>query len=78
MCNVDIESFNHVWSCEEARKRMKINIVENLEEWKGKDENKYKNWGNAIKDMLKGEPILEICIYAKEFEKIVREEKMSI
>lgn len=75
ICKIESESFNHIWVCSKAREKMRINVVRELEEWKVKSGGADENWGEIIREALKGKPIREICIYAIELEKIIREGK---
>ena len=69
------ETFSHIWQCQEARGRISKDVVKKLDEWRGEDKIR-GSWANIIVNALKGVVVLEVCDYAREFEKLIRMEKM--
>ena len=73
MCKLEEETCSHIWACTKARKKIRLNIVNDLEEWKEKLGCTNRDWSEVIREAITEKPIKEICKYAIEIEKIIRE-----
>ena len=76
LCNKKEENLEHIWECEEARKRMDENTVEDMKEWELL--NKWGTWKEILAEILKGEPVEILCKYARNYEAIIQEEKRKL
>ena len=61
LCNKKEEDLEHIWECEEARKRMDENIVEDMKE--RELFNRWDSWKETLAETLKGEPVVISCKY---------------
>ena len=71
-CEEEEENLLHIWTYEKAREKIEAIWVE-VEEWlnQGKEDGNIKE---ILIKTLSGEPRLNLCRYAQQFEKITREE----
>ena len=61
MCKLDEETFSHIWDCSEARTKIRLNIVDDLEEWNEKMWFANRDWGEVVREAIIEKPIKEIC-----------------
>ena len=66
-CEVEAESLEHIWICQEAKKEIKEDWVREVENRGliGTEEIVKRN----LREILGGDPIEELCSYSREFEK---------
>lgn len=70
LCGEDKESLEHIWVCQKARETIKEEWVKDVEE-KGLAK-RGEGYRNNLIEVLKGEPIIGICKYSREFEERAR------
>ena len=52
MCKLEEETFSHIWACTEARKKIRLNIINDLEEWKEKMGFTNRDWGEVVREAI--------------------------
>ena len=70
MCDRENETLEHICECEEAKNEIKMELVEEMEEWRnGEAGDKVRK---TLINCLREKPILVLCSYVTEFVRIAR------
>lgn len=70
ICEDKEEDFEHIWKCDKAKKYMEREWVEEVSR-RGLAETGTE-WERRMIDVMKGDPIIEVCKYARKFEEIAK------
>ena len=66
------DKIEYIWTCLEARKEIKREWVEGVDKWKANLQD--EAWTRLVIDTLKELPRIDIGGFARDFEKLIKEQ----